>query len=206
MCRDPLHSSSEKQKKKSKKKCYFPSQNPRSRPNRRAGSVDPTRAIRMTIKTIYIIKEKEEWKTKPVSTQFRNALDYKNYRLVQQSQECKGHISGKLASWSKRIDVQTMSAVLKSSDPFYILSFSHNFMLACDWNKIQEGAAIWLFQHLMKDPFKAAPTHRLCTSVNEDLHEEEKQTTYCQVVTYLLATYATDHVIAEAEAEITDFK
>lgn len=41
------------------------------------------------------------------------------------------------------------------------------------------------------------------TGDGKNRQQEGKQTTYCQVVNYLLVAYATDDVIAEAKDEIT---
>lgn len=65
---------------------------------------------------------------------------------------------------------------------------------------------MWLLQHFMKDPSKAALTHRMCTTENDDPQKEGNMTTYCQVVNHRLVTYATDEIIAEAEAKITNFE
>lgn len=65
---------------------------------------------------------------------------------------------------------------------------------------------MWLFQYFMKDPAKAAVAHRLCAKEDQNSQKEGKLTIYCQVVNYLLATYAIEDMIAEAEAEIMSFK
>lgn len=53
---------------------------------------------------------------KPMNIHFTEALNYKSYRLVRQSQENNGHISGSIAKWANHMDVQMKSAVLKHLD------------------------------------------------------------------------------------------
>lgn len=43
-------------------------------------------------------------------------------------------------------------------------------------------------------------------SVEGNAHEEGKLISSCQIVNYLLVSYATDDVIAESEADITNYK
>lgn len=97
-------------------------------------------------------------------------------------------------------------AVLKRLDPIPILSFLHSFKTTCDSNGIHEEAAMGLFQNFMNDRAKVAFAHPVCTTENDDLQSERKLTTFCQVVNYLLATYAIEKVIAKEGAKITNFK
>lgn len=58
----------------------------------------------------------------------------------------------------------------------------------------------------MKSPAKAALAHR-ASATRKDLPKQEgKLTTYRQVVNYPLATNASDDVVANVEAETTNFK
>lgn len=102
--------------------------------------------------------------------------------------------------------VQVKSAIFKPSDPLPVLSLPHNFNAACDSNGIHKGAAIWLFQHLMKDPVKAALAHGVSATNEDDPQQEGNFTTYCQVVKYLLANYPTDDFMAETEVDMANFK
>lgn len=65
--------------------------------------------------------------------------------------------------------------------------------------------------HVAVTAFQYGPSkNRSCRSfVNQgdwQSSEERKLTEYCQTISYLLASYETDNVIAEVEAEITIFK
>lgn len=92
-----------------------------------------------------------------------------------------------------------------NQDPIFTPSSLHNFKNACGSIGIYEEAAMWQFQNFFKERAKAALIHRVCTTRKDDSQSEGRLTTYCQVVCYLLATYATDNVIAEAKANITSF-
>lgn len=59
------------------------------------------------------------------------------------------------------MDVQMETAVFKPTNLFSLLSFSDNFKTFCDGNTIYEGAAKWLFPHLICEPAKAGVTHRV---------------------------------------------
>lgn len=142
---------------------------------------------------------------KPLNTYYTEALDFLTYRLRLQSQKYNGHISEKMDKWARRMNVQMKSACFRPSDPISVLSFLHNFKMACDSNGIHEGAAMWLFQYFIKEPAKAPLMHRVCLT-DKDSQQKGKLTTYCQVVNYLLVTYATDDEIAKAEAGIMQFK
>lgn len=54
---------------------------------------------------------------------------------------------------------------------------------------------------------RKSPSHTLSVrQKNNDRPKQRKRTAYCQVINYLLATYAPDDMIAEAEALISIFK
>lgn len=53
---------------------------------------------------------------------------------------------------------------------------------------------------------RATLTHSMSSLVEDTALEEGKLTRYCQVVSYLLDTCATDDVIEEAEADITYYR
>lgn len=80
-----------------------------------------------------------------------------------------------------------------------------NFKIACDSTSVQEGAAIWLFTHFIKERPKAALSGRV-TAEKQKHQQEIKLVTYCQAVSFLLKTYATEDVIDEAETDVTSFK
>lgn len=58
----------------------------------------------------------------------------------------------------------------------------------------------------IKDRIKAVLAYRVCATNEDDTQQEEKLTTYCEVVNYLRTSYATGDVIVQVEAEITNSK
>lgn len=65
---------------------------------------------------------------------------------------------------------------------------------------------MWLLEHFMKHPGEATLTRRVWATKEDFPQKNGKSTTYCQVVNYLLATYATDDFITEIEADTTNFE
>lgn len=98
------------------------------------------------------------------------------------------------------------SANFKLPDSISVLPSLHNFNEACDSNRLYEDTVTWLFQDFMKDSAKAAVVHRVGAAKERFPELDRKSTTYCQLVKYLLATYATEDLIADIEVEITNFK
>lgn len=142
---------------------------------------------------------------KPVSTHITAALELRNYRLQKQSQTYNSHIPRKIARWASKKADQMKAALFKRTDPSSVLCFLKNIKTACGSKSFHENAAMWLFPHIIGEPIKAALSNRV-TDDERNRQHNEKPTTYCQVVRYLLETYATDDVIAEAKSEITTFK
>lgn len=64
---------------------------------------------------------------------------------------------------------------------------------------------MWALPHLIRKSAKEALSDWV-TAEKKNYRQQDKLATYRQVVNYLLETYVTDDVIADAEAEITKFK
>lgn len=58
----------------------------------------------------------------------------------------------------------------------------------------------------MKELAKAALSYEMSGTEDNTNHREEALTAHCQVFNYVLETYATDNVIAEAKADIISDK
>lgn len=84
--------------------------------------------------------------------------------------------------------------------------FVHSFKTVCDSNDIYDGAALWLFQHFVKDPAKAALAHKVSTTKQGVPAWKRKLTTYGQVHNYLLVSYTIDDVTTVFTADVTSFK
>lgn len=88
-------------------------------------------------------KEEIEVKTrKLVCTRFTESFYYNKYRPIKQSQEYIVQISGKIAKWVKRVDVEMRLPVFRPSDPTSFLFFLLNFKKACDSDRMHERGAM----------------------------------------------------------------
>lgn len=92
--------------------------------------------------------------------------------------------------------------IFNGTDPITILNFLQVFKTACNTNGLHEGAATCMFQFYLKEPVRALLSARIRTTSRDKSSRQGKLSTYFQLVPYLFKAYATDDVIAEAEAEL----
>lgn len=86
-------------------------------------------------------------------------------------------------------------------DPIYILASLPSFKLAWKTNGIYRSAALRLFHFFVKNQPPAASSSRIALRPKSS-HRPQNESTipaYCEVVNYLMETYATDDVKAETE-------
>lgn len=96
------------------------------------------------------------------------------------------------------------SGVSRPSEPISVLYVSNNFKTGRDSMTIHSGDVLCLISYLIQEPVKEALSHQL-TADEMNRKQVGMQTTYCEIVSFLLSMYATADVITEAEAEFTDF-
>lgn len=144
---------------------------------------------------------------RPVLDSFREALDYRTYRLRKRSQHFNGHVASNVAKFVKRLRSQLKETEFDESDPISVLAFLKEFRDACDSIGVHEGVAMWLFPHFMKKPASSSLSARLSSrkSKSSGLHDE-RLSSYVEVVNFMLATYATDDVIARAVKTLENYK
>lgn len=135
-----------------------------------------------------------------VSPAFKEAVDYRFYRLKLTSSQYSDKVARRMAKWQKAVDVQMATKKFQPSDPITILPFLRDFKRECDVNRIHEGAAMWLIAKYLNEPAKAQLTSRM---TRKGSHASGSLSTYCQVVNNLLRSYAPDDVVAAAECEVT---
>lgn len=63
-----------------------------------------------------------------------------------------------------------------------------------------------MLQNFMKNLSKTALAYLVRATEEDDLQKKEMLNIYLEVLNYFLATYTTDSLIAEAEANITSFR
>ena len=139
----------------------------------------------------------------PVNRGYRRALDYKTYRLLNTSPICSNYTYTRITRFEKDLRVQMQAKTFDGKDPIRILSFLHSFQNAADTNGLHEGAAMWLIVRFMSGPAHHALNARLAPAIQAA--SAGKLTTYCQVIQYLLQTYASDEEIARVDAEVKRF-
>lgn len=61
-----------------------------------------------------------------------------------------------------------------------------------------------LLQHFVGYPAKAVRVYLVCITADEEPQKERRLTIYCQLVNYLVSTYAADDRITKAKAELTN--
>ena len=143
---------------------------------------------------------------RPTLKDFRAALDFRTYRLRRTDQTYSPKDSRNLPSFKKKMMPEMEHHTFDGKYPIRILDFLASFRRACDGMGVHEGAALFLFAYFLKgipendlvnriqsDPGKN-PTHRT--------RREDILTSYCQVVNYLLRTYADNQTISNTNAEI----
>lgn len=106
----------------------------------------------------------------------------------------------------KLMSLQMKGASLSGDDLIMVLRFLSRFRGAYDQKILHEGAALWFFQFFLTGSALARVQSRLSgESGAVDEHRDELLSSYPEVVNYMLRTYATDDIIAEAYSEVTTY-
>lgn len=99
------------------------------------------------------------------------------------------------------VQIQMRSQIMDWLDLKSILSFLSAFEFAWDTNGVHEGAVLQLL-HIFKEPL-ATSLLNAQAALSSKWHEcgkENRGTTYCEALNYLLEKYATNGVITKADA------
>lgn len=113
----------------------------------------------MTIRTIKAITDKSREVAPAIESILSETMNFKIYRLVNQSQEYDGHKFERIASLVKRMEIQMRSAVFTRRNLLSIISILHKLTKTCDSKGADKNSAIWMLHYLMKDPEKSALAH-----------------------------------------------
>lgn len=148
-----------------------------------------------------------------VNVSFAEALDYRSYQLHHRSLHYNGKMATSTARLTKHMETITKPCQLDIADPVTALSILGQFKRVFDSNRVSEGAAVWNFPFFMTISPAASLTIRL--TLREDFnvlaivfHYIEVQEciyTFVEAVKYLLNSYTTDDVFANASSEIKLF-
>ena len=145
-------------------------------------------------------------KIRPLNDLFRRVMDFRKYRLKNRSGRYDPKIAKTVTKVGKLMSLQMKGASFSGDDPITVLRFLSRFRGACDQNGLHEGAALWCFQFFLTGSALARVQSRLLgESGAVDGHRDEVLSSYPEVVNYLLRTYATDEIIAEAYSEVTNY-
>lgn len=142
---------------------------------------------------------------KPVNTVNRRFIDGPNiqfYRSFNRDQRHHDYVLKKIANMAKHIYAQMCHNTIDPADSIPLLNFQLRFKTTCDRKAVSEGDAMEIFHFFICNP--AASIIIALTRLGDSLKKLLKGAlySYCVVVHYLLATYATDDVIADAVNDI----
>lgn len=84
-------------------------------------------------------------------------------------------------------------------------AFLSDSKLACDFNDVQRRATRWLVSSFIGE-FSKADLLQLEKADKRNYQQEYQLITSCQAISYLLQAIATDGILDEVEAQVTDFK
>ena len=143
---------------------------------------------------------------RPLNDLFEKVRDYRRYRLHNRSGRYNAKVAITVSRAGKRMALQMKGVTFSGDDPIAVLNFLSRFTAACNQNGMHEGAALWCFQFFMTGTALAKVQTRIVgESGAADARRDEVLSSYPEVVNYLLRTYATNEVMAEAYADVTNF-
>jgi hypothetical protein len=134
----------------------------------------------------------------PSRSDYKTLVSYRNYRLLNLSQEFGPKVTGRLTGFARRLQ-HSMDEKFSGDTPVGILSFLRSFKEAADHNRISEGAAARLIPYFLTGIAKEGyRTHFKEIPVGAAI--------YPHMVQYLLATYARDDELSKAYHAVTSAK
>ena len=144
---------------------------------------------------------------KPLNELFTKAVNYKTYRLARRSAQYNSEVARHISRIRKKLDVQMKSHTFSGQDPIAILGFLARFKRVCDHNGVSQGAAVWCFQFYLTGQAHALLQSRLIgNTMAVDSEQRDMLESYEEVFNFLLRTYATDEIIAEAYTKVVSFR
>ncbi|CAN8074214.1 unnamed protein product [Agarophyton chilense] len=136
---------------------------------------------------------------KPLNELFTKVVEYRTYRLNDRSRKYKSKVARGIARYQKKFNVQMKEHSFSGADAISFLNFLQRFKTACNHNGLSERAALWCFQFYLTGSAHALIQSRLFGETGAvDVRRCKMLRTYSEVVNFLLTTYATDEVIADA--------
>lgn len=99
-----------------------------------------------------------------IESRFTRAVDYKTYRLNDQSQRYADSVSHYIPKIVKDLQPQMKAHMIDSADQKSILVSLNTFKLAGDANRIHGGAAMWVMPYFVSSRIEASPNSRMIKS------------------------------------------
>ena len=144
---------------------------------------------------------------RPLNDLYNKAVDYRTYRLESRSARYDASTARRINRYRKKLEVQMKTPSFRVQDPIAGLGFLARFKVACDPNRVSDGAAICCFQFYLTGQAQALLQSTIHgNTIAVDAEQCELLETYAEVVNFLLRTSATDEGISEAVGDVTSFR
>ena len=149
---------------------------------------------------------------RPMNDLFRRAVNYRSYLLRDPGPESTRDVRRELSETNmgrmqKKLITPMKDRTFSGDDPITVLGFLAHYKDACNLNDISEPVAYWMIQNFLEGRALALVQTRMSgLTMSVDSDRGEMLTTYPEVVNFLLQTYATDDVIAEAVTDVENLK
>lgn len=135
---------------------------------------------------------------------FDDGSNFQSNLLIDHNQLHDGYVARHIAESAKLMNAQICQTTVNLSDPISVLNFRSTFKTTRHINKVLEGATMWLFHFFIWYLELSTTSAQNCFPDSSNTLQRGVFYSYCDVVDYLLATYATDNVIAEGGHNITN--
>lgn len=137
----------------------------------------------------------------------KKAVDYSFSCLLKKTTPYDSMVAKYIGRYRKKLGIQIKGHPFSESDPIAILGFLQRFETACDHNVVTKEAATWCFQSYLTGRTHS-PVHSSITEETNTgkVHNRETVQTYAEVVPFILTTYTTDEVIADACLDVINYR
>lgn len=142
---------------------------------------------------------------RPTQELYAPACNFESYRLSNRNARYNRADAKRMKSFLRDTNVQMKGRHFDGRPEIAVLNFLSAFKRACDINGVHEGAAIYLFRHFLAGNARTDFEAQLDGPTPEP-DDADSLTTYCEVVSYLLRTYATNEAISAAHSELISFR
>ena len=149
---------------------------------------------------------------RPMNELFRRALDYRRYRLddlgpTSKRKQREVLSEANMTKVHRKLITQMKDRGFDGDDPITVLRFLAEYKSACDTHSVCEVVAFWAVQNYLSGQALSLVQNRMAgQTMSVDADREEMLTSYPELVNFMLETYATDDVIAEAVEDVESMR